>query len=111
MLITRTSQTEAKFTGKTLNDLPANTPLKNIRVKIPDSVKWLDPKGKFKEGYIVSFHNNGTGLFVTDNPFNKSVRLYPVYPETRRSVLDWEIVEFTEPKNLNTSTESLNDRS
>lgn len=90
-----------EYIGKTLRDLPKKFPeFKKLRVEIPDEVKWLTDE-KFKEGYIHSFHNNGVGLFVTDDPDPKDrrIKLEPVYPPSRESMLDWKIVGFIGEEN------------
>lgn len=85
-----------EYVGKPLKDLPEDISLDRVKVKIPDDVIFLPKERRLEEAYIVSLHANGTGMFVSiDRPVN-SYQIFPVYPPSRESVLEWLIVDVAE---------------
>ena len=78
-----------------LKEMPPDSPIGNIKLRIPDDVEQL--MSSLKEGYIWSLHNNGTGLFIAEVPGTTKgkVQIYPVYPKQRKDVLQWEVIEVT----------------
>lgn len=82
-----------EYIGKTLNDLPNGISLKNIRFKIPDNVVFVPKERRLEEAYIVSFYASGTGMFLSKEASGNSLQVFPAYPPTRESILEWVIVD------------------
>lgn len=85
-----------EYIGKSLRELPKNVSLKGIRFKIPDNVKFLPKERRLEEAYIVSLHANGTGMFLAREISDGEIHLFPAYPPTRESILEWIIVDVVE---------------
>jgi hypothetical protein len=77
-----------------IKDLPPDTNLGSIKVKLPDDVEVLDDRTP-KECYISGMHATGTGIFVSEfGPDHKGEKsIYPVYPENRIDILEWDVIE------------------
>lgn len=86
-----------EYIGKTLRELPNDMiPLSKIKVKIPKDVEFLPKERRLEEGYIVSLFASGTGIFVSKDTPENNYQVFPVYPPSRESILDWTIVDITE---------------
>lgn len=85
-----------EYIGKTLSELPNDVQLKGIRFKIPDNVEFLPKERRLEEAYIISLHANGTGMFLAKDISSTEIHLFPAYPPTRESVLEWVIVDVPE---------------
>lgn len=75
-----------------VKELPGNAKVGDYKLKIPPCIKQpIDEP--LEEGYLVSFHANPGGWFMSaDPPGSKTRRLVPTYGDNQ-SILEWEIVE------------------
>ena len=69
-----------------IKDLPSNTNLLNIKVKVPDTISC-----EIHEGYWQSQWSKGVWLAKTKNDL---VQLYPVCIEDLKEILEWEVLEY-----------------
>lgn len=76
-------------------DLPNNTDARTILLEIPEDCNQIMDT-KFKEAYFVAFHNNGTGLFITNKPKSDTsgVPLYPIYPSVDNPLRNWNVISY-----------------
>lgn len=82
-----------------VKDISRDTLLQHLKVRVPFTVERLAGDKQAECYWFVSLHSTGQGLFVSTIPPDQKERVLTIlYPEDRKEIFEWDVVqiEFTE---------------